>query len=486
MIEERHAFLDEPLGTGQADAALIGQQFANRADAAAAEVINVIQRTFAFFEPEQIFRRRHQIILRQNARRFLVLQSELLIDFITANAAQIIAFGVEEQSLEQGAGVRRGRRIPGAQTTVNVLERFFLVFGRILLETFDEDALVHGGVHDLDFVNAQLGDLFDDGLRQRLERARNDKALFFIHGVLNQNVVRQILEFLGLFDREFLDFIKQFDDFLIRAPRFFTIILALADAAFDIQKAQRTEEGGRQKFPAAFLAVKINVQQVARVKLRLVPRAAVGDDAEAVQGFAVRVLGGFKGNAGRAMKLAHHNAFRAVDDECALRRHQRQFAHEHFFLFGALALFLEQKRDVKRRAVGQTFAQTFKPIHLGLADLVGFVVQLALFIVALDGKNLAEDRFQAGVFLASIRRRGGLQKFRVRIGLQFNHVRRHNDFFDLAEVDSFCDSRWHLDFLVWPATAPDRHFLFNDTRQARRVQRPACQTKLLFVSARNL
>jgi hypothetical protein len=43
LIEQRHAFLDEAFGTSEADAALVGEQFAHRADAAAAQVIDVVQ-----------------------------------------------------------------------------------------------------------------------------------------------------------------------------------------------------------------------------------------------------------------------------------------------------------------------------------------------------------------------------------------------------------------------------------------------------------
>src|SRR5579859_2112792 len=271
LVKQRHAFLDEALGAGQTDAALVGQQFTDRADAAAAEMVNVVERTFALLEPEQVLRRGNQIVFRQNARLFLVLQPELLVDFIAADAAQIIAFRVKEQTFEQRPGVRRGRRIPWTQPPVNILECLLLVFGRVFLKAFDHDALVQGRVHDLDFVDAQFGDLFDDGLRQRLERAGNDEPLFFIHGVLNQNAVRQILKLLSFLDREFLNFIKQLDDFLIGATGLLAVILALADAAFDIQKTQRAEERRRQKLPSAFLAVEINVKQVAGVKLRLVP-----------------------------------------------------------------------------------------------------------------------------------------------------------------------------------------------------------------------
>ena len=225
------------------------------------------------------------------------------------------------------------------------------------------------------------------------------------------------------------------------------VVLALGLFALSstIQKAQRAEKRRRQKFPAAFFAVQINVKQIARVELRLIPRTAVGNDAEAVQQFAVRMLRGLKRDARRAVQLRNDDALRAIDDERALRRHQRQFAHENLFFLGALAFFLEQERDVKRRAVGQAFAQAFEPVHLRLADFVGIVIELAFAVVALDGKHFPENRFQAGVLVWRFLGVGvGLQKFRVGIRLQFNHVRRRDDFFDLAEVDSFSGSRWHF------------------------------------------
>jgi hypothetical protein len=42
-------------------------------------------------------------------------------------------------------------------------ERLFFIFGRILFEALDHDAFVHGSIHDLDFRNAQFGDLLDHG-----------------------------------------------------------------------------------------------------------------------------------------------------------------------------------------------------------------------------------------------------------------------------------------------------------------------------------
>ena len=199
--------------------------------------------------------------------------------------------------------------------------------------------------------------------------------------------------------------------------------------------AEGAEESRGQEFAAALFAVEINVEQIAGVKLRLIPGTAIGNDAEGMERLAVGMLGRFKGQAGRAMQLADDDALGAVDDKSALRRHQRQFAHEHFFFLGAL-LLLEQEGDVQRRAVGDAFAQALQPVVLRLADFVAVKIQDALAIVTFDGKNLGEDRLQARV-LALGWRGVGLQEFPVGIGLQLDQVRRGDDLFDFSEMDAF-------------------------------------------------
>jgi len=164
LVKQRHALLDEALGARQTDAALVGQQFADRADAAAAEMVNVVHAALALFEAKQIFRRDDQIVFGQDARAFLVLEAKFLIDLVTSDAAQIVTLRIEKQAFEQRAGIRSGRRIARTQAAVNVLQRLLFVLGRVFLEAFDDDALVHGRVHDLDLGHAEFGDLFNDTL----------------------------------------------------------------------------------------------------------------------------------------------------------------------------------------------------------------------------------------------------------------------------------------------------------------------------------
>ena len=213
-------------------------------------------------------------------------------------------------------------------------------------------------------------------------------------------------------------------------PRLCVLLVVLV-----IEEAQGAEERRRQKFAAAFLAIEINVKQVAGVELRFIPGTAIRNDAEGMQHLAVRMLGGFESQTGRTMQLADDDALGAVDDERALRGHQRQFAHEHFFFLGAL-LFLEQEGHVERRAIGDAFAQAFEPILLRLADFVAVVIEDALPIVTFDRENLGEHGLQAQV-LALGRGDLRLQEFPIGIDLQFDQVRRSDDFFDLTEIDSF-------------------------------------------------
>ena len=109
-------------------------------------------------------------------------------------------------------------------------------------------------VHDLDLGDAQFGNLLDDRLGQRLKRARHDETFFLVGRVMDQNAVRQIFKLLGFLDREFLDVVKQLEDFLVRAAGFLAIVLALhVDGAFNIQKDSARNSVEVKNFRRRFL-----------------------------------------------------------------------------------------------------------------------------------------------------------------------------------------------------------------------------------------
>jgi hypothetical protein len=90
--------------------------------------------------------------------------------------------------------------------------------------------------------------------------------------------------------------------------------------------------------------------------------------------------------------------------------------------------------------------------------------QHALAIVTFYWKYFREYSLQTRV-LSPGGRSVGLQKFVIRIGLQFDKVRRRNDLFDLPEVNAFSYFRWH--FNLWSMSGAGQ-VLFgrNDERHA--------------------
>ena len=67
LIKQSHALLDQALGTGQADTALVGQEFAHRTHPAATQVIDIVNRSITQLETEQVLGRLDQVLLHQRA-----------------------------------------------------------------------------------------------------------------------------------------------------------------------------------------------------------------------------------------------------------------------------------------------------------------------------------------------------------------------------------------------------------------------------------
>src|SRR6202022_3667727 len=102
-VEQSHGFFHQSLRAGETDAALIGQQFAHCPHATAAEVIDVVERAFSATQINQVFDRSDEIFVGQNPLGKVDIDPELLIDFVTADATEIVFFWIEKQRLKGGA-----------------------------------------------------------------------------------------------------------------------------------------------------------------------------------------------------------------------------------------------------------------------------------------------------------------------------------------------------------------------------------------------
>src|SRR5713101_3956019 len=316
-VEQRHALFDQTFGPSKPNTALIRQQFANRAHPTTAQVVDVVECALASAQIDQILDRRDEIFVGQNPLSGIDVDPEFLIDFIAADAPKIVFFRIEKEPFEQSACIRHGRRITGTKAPVNVLERFLLVMGRIFPKRLHDRVIVRNVDH-FHLVNLERHDLADGRQSQRLERARYRHLA--VTNLASEHFGGQLFFVEPLAQLQIFNVVKKFDDFFVRPI------------------TKRAKECGGEKLPAALAPIEINVKKISRIKLHLNPRTAVRDDPEAVEHFSVHVNGRFKSDAGGAVQLAHHHTLSAINDERALRRHERDFAHVNLLFLGAFFL----------------------------------------------------------------------------------------------------------------------------------------------------
>ena len=152
---------------------------------------------------------------------------------------------------------------------------------------------------------------------------------------------------------------------------------------------------------------------------QLDPASALGNDAAGIVLLLARLGAQHEVDAGGAVKLADDDALGPVDDELAAAEHDRHVAEIDLFL--DRLLFDEPQPDAERAAVGQPELAALGRRVARLAQLVAEIFQPILAVVALDGKDFAQDLFDSLAF-ALARTAVELQEAGVRFGLNAGQV----------------------------------------------------------------
>jgi hypothetical protein len=339
-----------------------------------------------------------------------------LVDLVTTDAAEVIALGIKEETLEKSLGVRRGWRLAWTEALVDFLERFLFIAGRIFFEGANDGAFVHRRIDNADRRDVMLLEGADDLLRERLECAGENDTLLGIDRVFDEDERGNVFEIEGLGDFEVFDLVEEIQDIDVGA---------VADGT----KQRRDEE-----FAATAAAVEVNVEQVVIVELHFEPGTAVRNDAERVERLAIGVRRYFERYAGRAVELGDDDALGAVDDERTAVRHHGDFAHVDFFVLDEV-FFAQAKLHVEWNGVGNAFADTLDLGVLGLAEGVGHVLEDETAVVRFNRENLAKNGFKT-LGLALLVGNAFLQKVQVGRDLNLDEIRRLDDFSEFTEVDA--------------------------------------------------
>ena len=133
-----HALAHDALHTRKTEAEL--DQLAHRADAAIAEMVDVVGMVtlFTIVERNNIAHRFDDVFLRK--RRIIVfgVETELLVDLVATDLRKAIALRVEEQAIEQRARrVDRGR-LARTETAIELDERLLFSSSRVAIERTDD------------------------------------------------------------------------------------------------------------------------------------------------------------------------------------------------------------------------------------------------------------------------------------------------------------------------------------------------------------
>ncbi len=162
-----HALFDDPLEPGQADPHLVLDQFADRADPAVAEVVDVVgvdldldpamgdHRLLAGVERHQVLDGVDDVLVAQHLGVGVGLVVELLGDLVAADLGQVVALGVAEQGLDEASGRLHRGRLTRSQLAIQVDQRLVLVVGGVALDGV-ADRL--GAVEQVEDLLIGLGD----------------------------------------------------------------------------------------------------------------------------------------------------------------------------------------------------------------------------------------------------------------------------------------------------------------------------------------
>ena len=503
-LDRRHALADRALHAQEPDPVLILHELADRADAPVAQMVDVVDLAAPVLEVDQHLDDGEDVLLAQHAHGIRAVELEAHVHLDAADGREVVALRIEEEALEERLRRIERWRLARAHHAIDVDER--LLAGRVLVDR-ERVADVGADVDVVDREGRQLRQLvllerlerirrhFLAGLDQHEPGLLVDQVLGHVAAVellrRHQHFLGTPLDDLAAEARRHLGAglgehllalgvdevgIELDAAHALRVEGHLPALRRLAEQHLAVEvgedllgrhaghlvgldplalgRARRAqllrleaveaheECGHRQLAPA----VDAHVDEVLGVELEIEPGAAVGDDArgEKILARAVRLaLVVVEEHAGRAVHLGDDDALGAVDDEGAVRRHERHVAHVDILLLdvadGARAGLLvdvphhEAQRHLEGGRVGHAALLTLLDVVLRLLELVLEELELGALREIPDREDRLEDLLEpeGGTLL---RHPVLLQKLVVGVLLHLDQVRHRGDLGNAPEV----------------------------------------------------
>ena len=152
-----HALAHNALHARKADAELVLDELADRADTTVAEVVDVVDliALFALVKGNDVAHGCDDVFNGERRSVEFGIEAELLVRLVAADLGEVVALRVEEQAVEQRARRVNRRRLARTETLVQLDERLFLGGRGVAIERAQNHL---GAAEDIDDLFAGVGD----------------------------------------------------------------------------------------------------------------------------------------------------------------------------------------------------------------------------------------------------------------------------------------------------------------------------------------
>ena len=453
LILQGHALTDDALHAGEADAELVLQQLTDAADAAVAQMVDLIGGADAVVKAQQVVDGGKDVIDGDGAadQNIVVLAQQLLLLFHIGGGVEDLAdLGKVGALIDTGLGLDvEAEEVLGVDAAVGDDNERTGLLALLLNEDGNAgntgviDLLGLGHVDLLALGGQQLaGQRGDDVLGSPITGNAAGQAEFVVHliaaktsQVVTARVKEQVVQVrAGVFHRRGLTGAQLTVDLEqallgvvgdVLFERGVDLRLGIAEELLDLLiggQAQGTQQRGNGQLA---VLIDTDVVNVRGVRLILQPGAAVGVHGGGEQVLAGTVLAGAVENAGRTDQLGDDGTLGTVGDEGTGVGHEREVAHEDLLLLHLAGLLVEQTgRDVQGcRIRGIPLFAFFNRILGVLVQPVIDELQHEVAGVVLDRGNVVEDLMQAL-----------LQEPVVRVFLDLDQIGHTNHFVDVGKA----------------------------------------------------
>ena len=422
QILDGHALADDPLHTGKADAELVLQQLTHAAQAAVAQMVDIVLGHKAVGQRVHIVDGREDIVHDDVlGRQIIGVQAALGDQLLAAVLAQqllqhVIADALLDAALLPGIEVHIAGHV--AHLVGEDLQRLAGLqrHGDLVHAHGVQQGAVGGGQHMAVLKQDLAGGGIGNRQRQLLAPGAGPDGQLLVelvpahHGQvvaagIKEQALQQRLRGIhrgGLAGTQLAVDLQQrllvglAGILLQRGHDAAVIAEALQDLGVRPQ-AQGADQAGDGQLA---VLVDAHPEYLAGVRLILQPRAPVGDHGAGQQGqvgLEVDLLAVV--HAGGADDLADHHALRAVDDEGAAMGHQREISHEDLLLLDLARLLVVQAHP-HLHGGGIGGVPRLALLHVVLGLLVHAVIneaQLQIAGIVRDGSHVGKDLPQAGI-----------------------------------------------------------------------------------------